>query len=374
MFHDDTSKTAPAVPSLPLSATERAELRRQKILASGAERMSKVTGLYTKSSSDALACSSRAPASLASSGSLLASAKEVVYSPSEKATTATADAAAAAEVHPQSTQADDGSISARSTKSANICELPSIHKLQQKADPLLPVAPSPLRAPGVRAFRTDAAALLQPVPSSTRRPLATGFYWRAALWTVAVAFCAAVYAHTLRRLPPAPYVLILIAVRCACCDAIVSFMTHTVLVLVPIAHVTKQAMAIITLLSRFTVRALAYQAKPFFFYFAALASAIANVAHDIIVIAAATIIIIIVIITAASQLVGTALIFAAFVTPSGLQPSQSLHLASHFPLCNASHFPLCNASVMPVCSRDGAHLLPPESGGSDVVDGYGQEL
>ena len=61
MCDDDSVVSAPASLAQQFSASERAELRRQKILAKGAERMSKVSGLYRypKASCDATGSSPR---------------------------------------------------------------------------------------------------------------------------------------------------------------------------------------------------------------------------------------------------------------------------------------------------------------------------
>jgi hypothetical protein len=259
MHYDDNVKSSPAALALPISVSERAELRRQKILAKGAERMSKVTGMYSKSSSDALVCSSQGDAikQLASSPSPSDSANR--DETSHRVESVAADAGAN-----QSTSLDDDDlIPVQRSKSVAECELPSIRDLRRNADELPRASPA-LRAPGVRAFHTVPAprAPRAAAPSSSRtfQPLARGFWWRVALWAVTAAFCAAVCAHTLQLLPRAPYVLMLIAVMrllqrisrvqdaCFWRDLVST-------------HYCEQAAAIITALSRFTVRTLAYQAN-----------------------------------------------------------------------------------------------------------------
>lgn len=50
-------------------------------------------------------------------------------------------------------------------------------------------------------------------PARTSHPTSRRFFlWHAAAWAVAVAFCAAVCAHTLQLLPPAPYLILLLLV------------------------------------------------------------------------------------------------------------------------------------------------------------------
>jgi hypothetical protein len=68
---------------------------------------------------------------------------------------------------------------------------------------------------------------------------------------VAAAFCAAVCAHTLQLLPPAPYVLLLFLVIAPRKGFAFSAVILTL----------AQAMAAVVALSRFTVRSLAYQAS-----------------------------------------------------------------------------------------------------------------
>jgi len=252
MCERDDVQSAPPALALPLSASERAEQRRQKILSTGAERMSKVSGLYTKSSSEALGSLPQdAVQSSAFAAAPLATAQN--DEASRTAPHAAAAPAAEAQVTEIGTQDDDSPHAVRRTQSAQDCALPSLRKMQldstsDHAHTLVP--PSP-RAPGVRAFQPTPAAA--PVAKNTKRaspPLTRFFWWRAAVWALAAIFCAAVYAHAVQLLPPAPYVLILIAVtRCSSCSSCA--MTLRLMV---------QAMAAVVVLSRFTVRALAYQA------------------------------------------------------------------------------------------------------------------
>jgi anti-sigma-K factor RskA len=181
-------------------------------LAKGAERMSKVTGLYSKSSSDALACSPQVNA--AETSSPATPSLDSVQGDEWAACAVPAGARAAAN---RSANEGDDLIQAVQSKSEGGCGLPSIHKLQQNSEPVA-IAPAALRAPGVRAFQSTASAAAPSAPS-TQRPLSRSSWWRVALVAVAVAFCAAVYAHTLHILPPAPYVLFLVSVcRAASCN------------------------------------------------------------------------------------------------------------------------------------------------------------
>ncbi len=173
--------------------------------------MSKVTGMYTKSTSDALVCSSQGDAMKLSASSASPSHSANRDEASLRAEYAAADAEAN-----QSTSLDDDALMpVQRAKSAGECELPSIRDMRSNTDEPQRAAPA-LRAPGVRAFHSVPAprAPRAAAPSSSRTllPLAAGFWWRVALWAVTAAFCAAVYAHTLQLLPRAPYVLVLIAV------------------------------------------------------------------------------------------------------------------------------------------------------------------
>jgi hypothetical protein len=231
-----------------MSAAERAEARRQKILAKGTERMSKVSGLYTKSSGDALGSVSQGTASehLRSASALLDSSEEHKSSITAKASPSASHAA-----HVQSTNSFCGNADAGQDKQiAPDCELPSVSNPKLKFDPPLVSSSPAQRAPGVNAFRADSKAS-HAVPKLSRPP-SPRFSWTLAVWVVAVTFCVAVQAHTLELLPPAPYVLVLVAV----------ILPHARILPYCTRFVTQQtqAMGCIVVLSRFTVRALAYQA------------------------------------------------------------------------------------------------------------------
>ena len=174
-------------------------------MAKGAERMSKVTGLYAKSSSDALACSPQVNATESS-----AAATPSLDSVQRDEWAACAAPAGATTAANRSANHGDDLIQAVQSKSEEGCGLPSIRKLQQNSEPVA-ITSAALRAPGVRAFQSTASAAAPSAPS-TQRPLSRSSWWQAALVAVAVAFCAAVYAHTLHILPPAPYVLFLVSV------------------------------------------------------------------------------------------------------------------------------------------------------------------
>ena len=210
MCDDDAAALVTSASAAPLSAAERAEARRQKILAKGTERMSKVSGLYTKSSCDALG-SAHQDVSLQHSQS---ASSPLVSSDQEKSSnTATAVTSAAPSAEVQAALAVGGNADAAQQRQlAPDCELPSIRNPKLQFTPPPPVSSSPvLRAPGVSAFRPD-SNLLAVAPSAPRPPLSPRFWWAVAVWMVAAAFCAGVYAHTLQLLPPAPYVLFLIVV------------------------------------------------------------------------------------------------------------------------------------------------------------------
>ncbi len=211
MCDDNAAALATSASAAPLSAAERAEARRQKILAKGTERMSKVSGLYTKPSSDALGSAHQDVLLQHSQSASL----PLVSSDQEKSSnTATVATSAAPSAAAQAALAVGGNAdAAQQGQPAPDCELPSIRNPKLQFTPPPPVSSSPvLRAPGVSAFRPDARNVLAVAPSTPRPPLSPRFWWAVAVWMVAAAFCAAVYAHTLQLLPPAPYVLFLILV------------------------------------------------------------------------------------------------------------------------------------------------------------------
>ncbi len=193
----------------PLTAAERAEARRQKILAKGTERMSKVSGLYTKSSGDALESASRevvlgrfqsAPVSLSSSEQ-------------EKSLNlvGTSQSASHAAHVPWNDEFSANAAAAKDKQTIPHCDLPSLSNPKLKCDLSPPAFSSTTqRAPGVSAFRADSK--LSAAAPNCSRPLPPRFWWTLATWVVAVGFCVGVYAHSVQLLPPAPYVLVLVVV------------------------------------------------------------------------------------------------------------------------------------------------------------------
>ena len=253
MCDDDSVVSAPASLAQQFSASERAEIRRQKILAKGAERMSKVSGLYPKASSDAIGSSPRDAVLERAASASEYSSSAVRDEFSSPRTDVAAAAPADAEAIQSSSQVDNDTNPVIRARSAQDCELPSVRALLHSSERPSRTAAPMQRAPGVRSFQP--AASTSAVASNSARtshPTSRRFFlWHAAAWTVAAAFCAAVCAHTLQLLPPAPYVLLLFVVIArrkgfACSAEILTL---------------AQAMAAVVALSRFTVRALAYQAS-----------------------------------------------------------------------------------------------------------------
>lgn len=222
-------------------------------MAKGAERMSKVSGLYPKASCDATGSSPRDTVLERAASASAYSSSAVRDEVSSPRTDAAAVAPAAAEAIQSSSQVDNGTYPVIRARSAQDCELPSVRALLHSSE-RPSHAPAPVqRAPGVRSFHpAPATSAVASNSARTLHPTSRRFFlWHAAAWAVAAAFCAAVCAHTLQLLPPAPYVLLLFLVIAPRKGFAFSAVILTL----------AQAMAAVVALSRFTVRSLAYQAS-----------------------------------------------------------------------------------------------------------------
>jgi hypothetical protein len=222
MCDSDVVMSAPAQLGLAMSASQRAELRRQKILAKGAERMSKVCGLTKSSSNGPVHPIEERQTELS----------DVTSAPAEHGELSTNSPAVPLAAFPANGDAprsgsDKAAINhVRIAASGPFCELPSLSKLPVNDEGVSRIvsAPLPQRAPGLRSFHAMPADTA--IQSRALRPLSRNFWWSAAVWAVAATFCCAVYAHTMHLLPPAPYVLILVVVTPNGFDAVLKCVAY----------------------------------------------------------------------------------------------------------------------------------------------------